>query len=779
MKENKIELLAPAGNIDSFKAAINAGADAVYMGVDKFNARTMAQNFDLESYKECIRHAHILNVKVYLTLNTLVYNEEIKEALELLIKLYSVGLDAVIVQDIGLASLIHKLLPKLSLHASTQMSVYNLEQVKFLEKLGFKRVVLARELSLEEIEYICKNTSLEIEIFVHGALCVSFSGQCLLSEVIGGRSANRGSCAQPCRMKYTLCNKNNKIVENRYLLSKKDIFGLPYIYKLYSIGVKSLKIEGRNKTPEYVAGVTKTYRKYIDNIIDKNDDIDIDIDIDIDKKDINYLLQIFNRDGKSQGYFEGIRYKDSITENLPKNTGIYLGEVILQKKEYIKIKLETDISLHDGIELLNDNDIIFSNIITCIKDEKRQIVNEKIQKGNIVLLGDVKTKVPVGTKVYKTSDANMNKELKEYYDGTYKKRRKIDICIKIKNGEKLTVNTNNLSKNIFVTIDLLPEIAKNKPTTCENIKEAFSKTLDTLFEFNIINIQIDNNLFVPKSSINELRRTLVLKLEELSRKTINVKENLDLLNSIDKEIVQKCNSININKNILHIYRFKKDFDYIKYYKKTYNKDLEIVYIDICDMYANKNKIFEIFKDNNIEIYVILPNVCGKKTDEYVLNNIETLVKSGVKGIIVGNIGYIEKVVELKKKYKITIIADYSLNIFNKFSVNFYHNLGFDIVCPSLELREEEVNTLKKFNIEVVTDYQTVMTSRYCVLGSYVENRKECNKCSMPCVKNNYYLLDSYNKRYDIICNNFDCIMRIIAKRNRFKDTNLRVRKVIL
>lgn len=775
MKENKIELLAPAGNIDSFKAAINAGADAVYMGVDKFNARTMAQNFDLESYKECIRHAHILNVKVYLTLNTLVYNEEIKEALELLIKLYSVGLDAVIVQDIGLASLIHKLLPKLSLHASTQMSVYNLEQVKFLEKLGFKRVVLARELSLEEIEYICKNTSLEIEIFVHGALCVSFSGQCLLSEVIGGRSANRGSCAQPCRMKYTLCNKNNKIVENRYLLSKKDIFGLPYIYKLYSIGVKSLKIEGRNKTPEYVAGVTKTYRKYIDNIIDKNDDIDIDID----KKDTNYLLQIFNRDGKSQGYFEGIRYKDSITENLPKNTGIYLGEVILQKKEYIKIKLETDISLHDGIELLNDNDIIFSNIITCIKDEKRQIVNEKIQKGNIVLLGDVKTKVPVGTKVYKTSDANMNKELKEYYDGTYKKRRKIDICIKIKNGEKLTVNTNNLSKNIFVTIDLLPEIAKNKPTTCENIKEAFSKTLDTLFEFNIINIQIDNNLFVPKSSINELRRTLVLKLEELSRKTINVKENLDLLNSIDKEIVQKCNSININKNILHIYRFKKDFDYIKYYKKTYNKDLEIVYIDICDMYANKNKIFEIFKDNNIEIYVILPNVCGKKTDEYVLNNIETLVKSGVKGIIVGNIGYIEKVVELKKKYKITIIADYSLNIFNKFSVNFYHNLGFDIVCPSLELREEEVNTLKKFNIEVVTDYQTVMTSRYCVLGSYVENRKECNKCSMPCVKNNYYLLDSYNKRYDIICNNFDCIMRIIAKRNRFKDTNLRVRKVIL
>lgn len=314
MEENKIELLAPAGNIDSFKAAINSGADAIYMGVDRFNARNMAKNFSLEEYIECIMYAHILNVKVYLTLNTLIYDNEVKDALEMVVKLYSAGLDGVIVQDIGLASLIHKVIPKLPLHASTQMSIYNLEQVKYLEKLGFKRVVLARELTLNEIEYICKNTSLEVEIFVHGALCMCYSGQCVLSQVIGGRSANRGNCAQPCRMKYTLCNKRGKIVENRYLLSKKDIFGLDFLQRLLDIGVKSLKIEGRNKTPEYVAGITKTYRKYIDDMLSKKA-------VKIKDYDKKYVMQIFNRDGMSYGYLDGVRYKESITENIPKNTG--------------------------------------------------------------------------------------------------------------------------------------------------------------------------------------------------------------------------------------------------------------------------------------------------------------------------------------------------------------------------------------------------------------------------------------------------------------------------
>ena len=772
MEENKIELLAPAGNIDSFKAAINSGADAIYMGVDRFNARNMAKNFSLEEYIECIKYAHILNVKVYLTLNTLIYDNEVKDALEMVVKLYSAGLDGVIVQDIGLASLIHKIIPKLPLHASTQMSIYNLEQVKYLEKLGFKRVVLARELTLNEIEYICKNTSLEVEIFVHGALCMCYSGQCILSQVIGGRSANRGNCAQPCRMKYTLCNKKGKIVENRYLLSKKDIFGLDFLQRLLDIGVKSLKIEGRNKTPEYVAGVTKTYRKYIDDMLSKKS-------VNIKDDDKKYVMQIFNRDGISSGYLDGVRYKDSITENIPKNTGVYLGKVILRKKEYVKVKLETDISLHDGIELLKDNNVIFSNIVTCIKDEDKNILNKKVEKGNVVWLGDVREKIPTDTKIYKTSDYSINNELKKYYNGVYLRKRKIDISLKIKIGEKVLVSVYNLDKNVSLDIDYVPDVAKNKPLTKESVIDAFSKTKDTLFDFNIVKIEMDNNLFIPVSKLNEFRRTLVLRIEELFNKKTDVKENLELLDEVINVENQKRKIDNLNKNILYIYKFNEEIDYIKWYKDTYNKNLDIVYVDICDLYKNKEKIFSTFK-GKVEIFVLLPNVGGKNIDSYIFKNLENLVKNGIEGIIVGNIGYIDLVSSLKAKYNLTLIADYSLNIFNKYSALFYTELGFDIICPSLELREEDVKSIDEFaNIEVVTDFQTIMTSRYCVLGAYIANRKNASKCSMPCIKDEFYILDSYGKRHDIVCNNLDCVMRIITRRNRFKSSNYRTRHNIL
>lgn len=771
MKEKSIELLAPAGNIESFKAAINAGADAIYMGIDKYNARQMAKNFDMEKYIECIKYAHILNVKVYLTLNTLLYDNEIKEALEIVIKLYSAGLDGIIIQDIGLATKIHKIIPELPLHASTQMTIYNLEQVKFLEKLGFKRVVLARELTLNEIEHVCKNTNVEIEVFVHGALCVCYSGQCLLSQVIGGRSANRGSCAQPCRMKYSLYGKDKKIVENRYLLSKKDILGLEYLNKLYNIGVKSLKIEGRNKIPEYVAGVTKTYRQYLDKL-------QLDKSYNIDKKDEKYLMQIFNRDGKSSGYLDGVRYKESITENLPKNTGIYLGKVISQKKQFIKIKLEEDIDLHDGIEILDGNNVVFSNIVTCIKDEKRNIINSRVYKGSIVLIGDIKNKIKEGLKVFKTSDYKINNDLKKYYDGKIQKRRSVDVCVNILENHNLLVSTLDLVNNISVSLKYIPEIASNKEITIDDVKNSFSKTLDTLFEINITKYNIDRNLFVPKSKLNELRRELILNIENSFSFDIDVQEKLKQVEIIDDDIKLQEKKESSKRNILHLYRYNDKFDYVKYYKEKYGVDLETMYIDITDMYKYKDKILDKYKDK-LDVYVLLPNVGGKRTDDYIYKEVENLIKSGVKGFIVGNIGYIDELVKLKEKYNITLIADYTLNIFNKYSMDFYYSLGFDIVCPSLELTEEQIEKYNNLNIEVVTDYQTVMTSRYCILGAYVANKKVNSNCTMPCIKDRCYLIDNHNEKYDIVCNNLDCIMRIVAKRNRFKNTNYSVRHVII
>lgn len=356
---NKVEVLAPAGSMEAFFAAIHTGADAVFMGVDTLNARTMAKNFSIDEYITCLNYAHIRDVKVYLTLNTLCEDDEIQEALKIVEKLYVEGLDAVIVQDLGLAYVLHQMFPKLPLHASTQMSVYSLLQVKFLETLGFTRVVLARELSIEEIKYICQNTSMEIEVFVHGALCVCLSGQCNMSALIGNRSANKGSCAQPCRMKYSLYKDKEKLVQDRYLLSKKDIYGINHVEALINAGVTSLKIEGRNRSPEYVAQAVLVYKKkaqehVIDSALEKN------------------LQQMFVRTTPSSGYFDGVLKAESISFLSPKNTGLYLGKICDKNNKLIKVKLNEDIFLHDGIEVIETGS---STIVTLIKDEKGNFLN--------------------------------------------------------------------------------------------------------------------------------------------------------------------------------------------------------------------------------------------------------------------------------------------------------------------------------------------------------------------------------------------------------------------
>ena len=258
-----IELLSPVGDFECLKAAVQNGADAVYFGAGSFNARAFATNFDDEALENAITYAKLRGVKTNLTLNTLIKNDEMENAINLAKKAYELGIDAIIVQDLGLARYLIKNFPDLAIHGSTQMSVHSLEGVLALQKMGFSRVVLSRELSLEEIEYICKNSNIEIEVFVHGALCISYSGQCLFSSMVGGRSGNRGKCAQPCRLPYELL-ENDTTIDKGYLLSPRDLCGLDYLPQLIKSGVSCLKIEGRMKTPEYVATVTRIYRKYLD-----------------------------------------------------------------------------------------------------------------------------------------------------------------------------------------------------------------------------------------------------------------------------------------------------------------------------------------------------------------------------------------------------------------------------------------------------------------------------------------------------------------------------------
>ena len=306
-----IELLSPVGDFECLKAAVQNGADAVYLGSASFSARAFATNFDDEALEKAITYAKLRGVKTNLTLNTLIKNDEMPQAIELAKKAYELGIDAIIIQDLGLARYLIKNFPGLAIHASTQMSVHNLEGVLALQKMGFSRVVLSRELSLQEIEYICQNSDIEIEVFVHGALCVSYSGQCLFSSMVGGRSGNRGKCAQPCRLPYELM-ENDKTINKGYLLSPRDLCGLEYLPQLVNAGVSCLKIEGRMKTPEYVATVTRIYRKYLDLAISGET-------FEISQQDKNDLLQVFNRGGFSSGHLAPNANKDLVYKTKSNN----------------------------------------------------------------------------------------------------------------------------------------------------------------------------------------------------------------------------------------------------------------------------------------------------------------------------------------------------------------------------------------------------------------------------------------------------------------------------
>ncbi len=347
---NNIELLCPVGNFDCLKAAVQNGTDAVYLGASNFSARASATNFSLDELKQAIEYAHVRNVKVHLALNTLIKNDELNSAISLANLAYKFGVDAIIVQDLGLAKILIKSFPKLPIHASTQMTIHNLEGVVQAKRLGFSRVILSRELSLEEINYICRNSDIEIECFVHGALCISYSGQCLFSSMVGGRSANRGKCAQACRLPYELLEDNETVVDKGYLLSPRDLCGLDNLGSLIDSGVTSLKIEGRLKSPEYVATVTRIYRKYID-LYYKNGNFEID------EKDYSDLLQVFNRGGFSSGHFSELPNKDLVFKDKPNNMGIYVGNVANfdPNKGHIKLNLADSLEIGDTINFEKEN----------------------------------------------------------------------------------------------------------------------------------------------------------------------------------------------------------------------------------------------------------------------------------------------------------------------------------------------------------------------------------------------------------------------------------------
>ena len=500
----KIELLSPAGDMESLKMAVMAGCDAVYLGGEMFGARAFSKNFSNEELKEAIKYAHLYNVKVYVTANILILEHEVERFMEYIDFLYKSNVDAIIMQDLGMIDLVRKTYPNIEIHASTQMHIHNLDGVLLAEKMGLKRVVLARETSIDDILYIKKNSTIDLEIFIHGALCVSYSGQCLFSSLVGNRSGNRGSCVGSCRLPYKIIDENNnKLNRGDYPLSMKDLNTLSNIGELIDNNVSSLKIEGRMKSPEYVYTVTKLYRIAIDSYYK-------DKVVSIDNKELNNLKKIFNRN-----YTKGFLFKENmnniINDIRPNHLGIKIGNVIKYNNSIVYIKLTNKVSINDGIRILNDN-----NDYGLLLNEF-YINNKLVKEAKENDIISFKANIPIKEKseVLLTKDNNLLKEIDNICKLNPRKILINGIFKCLKNKEiSLTLNDGVNEVNILGKI---PEKALNNPISKELIKEKILKLGNTIYNFSELTIELDDNLFINIKDLNEIKYKAI---DELNKKRL-------------------------------------------------------------------------------------------------------------------------------------------------------------------------------------------------------------------------------------------------------------------
>lgn len=720
---NEIELLAPVGSFDALKAAVQNGANAVYLGGKDFSARASANNFDREELIEAVKYAHIRDVRVFVTTNTLIKQNEIEDFVEYAKFLYDIDVDALIMQDIGVAMLIHELLPDFELHASTQMVAHSLEDVQYLESIGFKRVVLARELTVDEIKYICDNTNVDIEIFVHGALCVCYSGGCLMSSMIGNRSGNRGRCAQPCRQKYTMIDisTGEEIHSNgEYLLSTKDLNTIEDVDKIIETGVLSLKIEGRMKKPEYVATVINSYRNAID-------EYQATKKVNISTETMEDLYTIFNRKF-TKGLILGEVGEDVMNSNVPNNQGLYVGKVVdyNKKAKRLKIKLEGTLKKGDGINLGG------GTIGRIIKGKEIAQIGYKGETIELDFIGEARKNQPV----FKTSDTNLiDKAQKTYTQDKEFAKSLIDAEITIKLGEypelKLIDKNNN---SVTVKGDKLVEKALKVALGEEKIETQIKKLGNTPYELEDLKINLDEGVSMPISLINQMRREAIELLDEAR---IPVKDRAYKDSKIKYSPKKYAKDTNSNSKI------RVKINNIEALKSIINLDVDMIYYEDV---ATLEQAMAMATANNKKLIYSAPRIVRNK--EYKrLEKSNEYCKENVQISALGQVKYYKENSE-----NVSFDVDYYLNPFNSETINHYKKEGATTVCISQELNIHEIKETTKYTdmeIETVAyGYIPMMLSEYCPMGVVARSCKKDKRCA-TCKESKYVLRDFKGEEYRI------------------------------
>ena len=743
--ESEIELLSPAGNFECLKAAVQNGANCIYFGANLFSARAYANNFDDDELAKAIEYCKIRGVKTNLTLNILIKDNELESAFNVAKKAYEFGIDAIIVQDLGLAKMLIKSFPDLPIHASTQMSVHNLQGVLELQELGFSRVVLSRELSIEEIEYICENSNIEIECFIHGALCISYSGQCLFSSMIGGRSGNRGKCAQSCRLPYELIENDKTTLDKGYLLSPRDLCSLDYIPRLINCGVKSLKIEGRMKSPEYVATVTRIYRKYI-NLVKSNKPYKID---EQDRKD---LMQVFNRGNFSSGHLNPHSNKDLIFSEKPNNMGLFLGYVAKynQSKGLITLNLNEPIEIGDTIALEKETGTYtISELMTKNTNIKTANPND------FVTIGRMKGNIKVGDKIYKMSSKQLTALAYSSFENDIQtKKIPLNCEIKIVKNSPISMHVSSACDleiyrklDIYCEIDAIPTDSIKHPLEKEKVISQITKTNNTPYYFKNIKIKLDENTFLPNiKALNELRRTALTLVEDFAKSKIQRTTNKEFENknyynrtNQEKAISLLLNKINLNEDYTSLQGINNIYIPLKFF--TQKK-----YEQVINGLSNK-----------FNIYIYLPTIIKSNYRNLLAANIEKTINTyNIKGFILSNISNFKFLKDFNTE-NFEFIANYTFNIFNQRTLAELDKLGINKFTISPEL---DKSTIDKFleisNQELICYGRTpLMNMNYCPLG---KSNRCYPECKMRCnTNNNYYLKDRLNLKFPIEPDNIQTV----------------------
>ena len=721
MKE--IELLAPVGSFDALKAAVQNGANAVYLGGKDFSARASANNFDREELKEAVKYAHIRDVRVFVTTNTLIKQNELEDFVEYAKFLYDIDVDAIIMQDIGAAMLIHELLPDFELHASTQMVAHSLEDVQYLESIGFKRVVLARELTVEEIKYICDNTNVDIEIFVHGALCVCYSGGCLMSSMIGNRSGNRGRCAQPCRQKYTMIDiSTGEEIHNNgdYLLSTKDLNTIEEIDKIIDTGVLSLKIEGRMKKPEYVATVIKSYRDAID-------EYETTKKVNISDETMEDLYTIFNRKF-TKGLILGEVGEEVMNSNVPNNQGLYVGKVVdyNKKAKRLKIKLEGTLKKGDGINLGG------GTIGRIIKGKDIAQIGYKGETIELDFIGEAKK----NQLVFKTSDTDLiDRAQKTYTQDKEFAKSLIDAEISIKLDSYPELRLIDKNENI-VTVqgDKLVEKALKVALSEEKIETQIKKLGNTPYEIDQLKINLDEGVSMPISLINQMRREAI---ELLDNARISVKGRMYKDNDI------KYSPKIYSRNADNKSKIRVKVNNIEALKSILNLDIDMIYYEDV---STIEQAMTMANANNKKLIYSAPRIVRNR--EYKrLEKSEEYCKDHVQISALGQVKYYKENSESVK-----FDVDYYLNPFNSETINHYKKEGAETVCISQELNLHEIKETTQYtDLEIETvayGYIPMMLSEYCPMGVVARSCKKDKRCA-NCKESKYVLRDFKGEEYRI------------------------------